>query len=131
MSKFAKPEETREWRNAIRDVVDRLMAGKDWSDHDLIDAIVDAQAAKMREETGEGKPVSYKEARSAVATAILAKRLLPDPKGRKFTQEQIDSLMRHLGTKHVETLRAWDRTLDMLARRVRSANFRAQAEAKK
>ena len=133
-------EDGRAFRDSMRAVMDRVAAGKTWTDDELVDAVVQAEAARM-EASGEkqtrtrdqgGKSFDsewarYKEARATVAAAIANRKMLPKP--GEMTTAEVESLMRHLGEKNVQTLRDYDAVLDVIAKRVKNANLRGQIGA--
>lgn len=134
-------EEGRAWRDSMRRVMDQAMAGKTWDDDSLVAAVVEAQSAKMQQiltkqdETraqGGRSNVSpyeaYKQARAAVAASLRSRKMLPEP--GSMPTAQMESLMAHLGDKNVQTLRDFDAVLDLLAKRISSANLRQQAAPK-
>lgn len=138
-SKRGGTEEEIAWRNSMRSVMDLVASGKDWTDEQLVDAVIDAEAAKMTAmqatealASDQGAKRSelrspselYKEARAAVVGSLRTRKMLPQP--GEFTSEEVDSLTRHLGEKNLQTLRDFDEVLDLLAKRVKGANLRTQ-----
>lgn len=136
-SRRAGTDEERAWRDSMRSVMDLVMAGKDWSDEDVVNAVVDAQAAKMTaleakqeqaREQGQ-KPSKlrtaselYRDARQAVASSLRTRQMLPKP--GEMPTEDVDSLMRHLGDKNAQTLRDYDEVLEALAKRISETDLR-------
>lgn len=131
-------EETREWRQSMRAVMDKVAAGKRWTDDELVAAVVDAESARMRDfmerdaalrEQGGRSHLSayeaYKQARQSVAASLRDRKMLPKP--GDYPTAQVESLMRHLGEKNVQTLRDFDEVLELLAKRVQNANLRGAA----
>lgn len=136
-------EEEIAWRNSMRSVIDLVAAGKDWTDEKLVDAVIDAEAAKMsalmakrelaadqgakRSELRTPSQI-YADARSAVVSSLRARKMMPQP--GEFTAEEIESLSRHLGDKNLQTLRDFDEVLDVLAKRVKGANLRSAVSSR-
>lgn len=136
-------EEEIAWRNSMRSVMDLVAAGKDWTDEKLVDAVIDAEAAKMsalmakrelaadqgakRSELRTPSQI-YADARSAVVSSLRARKMMPQP--GEFTAEEIESLSRHLGDKNLQTLRDFDEVLDVLAKRVKGANLRSAVSSR-
>lgn len=136
--------ETRAWRDSMRSVMDLVAAGKTWTDEDLVAAVVDAEAAKMAEieakqnlASEQGAKASkrrslseiYRDARQAVSSSLRTRQMLPNP--GEMSNEELDSLMRHLGDKNAQTLRDYDEVLEVMAKRVHGANLRGQANARR
>lgn len=133
-------EEQRQFRDAMREVVDRVAAGKEWGDQELVEAIVEAQAVRLRnaEATRERKAEQgerpkyanlYNEARAAVVASLRSRKILPEP--GEFPTEQVAALRAHLGEKNLQTLRDYDAVLELLAKRVQNANLRRQVEERR
>jgi hypothetical protein len=135
-----RPEEQRAFRDSMRAVMDEVAAGKTWEDEDLVDAVVNAEAARLaagekkqtakREQGGKGRTTpseAYREARSIVAASL--RKMLPSP--GEFTTEQVESLTKHLGEGNLQTLRDYDAVIDLLAKRVRRTNLRRAVEERR
>lgn len=138
----ARTEEQRAFRDSMRAVMDKVAADKQWTDDELVDAVVDAEAARLaaieasktqKSEQGErvrkSPTENYKEARAAVVASLRARKMLPEP--GEMSTEQVKALERHLGEKHLQTLRDYDEVIDVLAKRVRSANLRREIETRR
>lgn len=133
-------EEGEQFREAMRAVIDRVAAGESFDDQSLVDAVIEAEAVKMQseetsraqtEEQGGKRDRSdvYKDARASVVSSLRSRKILPEP--GKFTTKEAQSLERHLGEKNLQTLRNFDEVLELLAKRVHSANLRGDAEERK
>lgn len=136
-SQLNSTEEQKQFRESMRTVIERVDAGKDWGDEDLVNAVVEAEAVRLRnfqktreQETEQGKRPKpsdlYKEARESVVASIRRRKVLPEP--GKFTTEEVQSLEQHLGEKHLQTLRDYDSVLDILAQHVKRADLRRLAQ---
>lgn len=118
----------KEWRDSMRKVVDQVQAGKSYGDEDLMDALVEAQmahvdksvdAAERSMELGEKpKPVSVRDAKTAMAASLRARQFFSAQKMSKLTAEQVKSLQAHLGEENVARLKDYDTILEALAKRV-------------
>jgi hypothetical protein len=118
----------KEWRDSMRKVIDQVQAGKSYGDDELMDALVDAQMAHMGKadaaadravELGvKPKPVSVRDAKTAMAASLRARQFFSEQKMSKLTAEQVKSLHAHLGEENVERLQDYDTILDALAKKV-------------
>lgn len=128
--------DTRAWRDAMRLVVEHTMAGKTWTDQQVVDAVVSAEAAKMtlaEAPTAEGKPGlrgadAYSAARNAVVASLRQRQILPDPKSKELSPAEAASLYSHLGERNIQILRDFDTALETLARRVKGGSRREKVD---
>jgi len=132
-----RSEEQRAFRDSMRSVMDLVAAGKNWTDDEVVDAVIDAESERLSsinakqetaKEQGERKKLTrtqaYKEARSSVAASLRSRKMLPKP--GEFSTEQTDKLSAFLGEKNLQTLRDHDEVVDLLAKRVMGANLRVR-----
>lgn len=128
-------EEDRAFRDRMRGVMDRIAAGKEWTDDDLVAAVIDAEAAKQQAATDQGERTHvsayqrYIDARDSVAESLRSRKMLPRPGA--YTNAELESLQAHLGEKNWQTLQNFDTVLDLIAKRVKSANLRTQVNEKR
>lgn len=118
----------KEWRDSMRKVVDQVQAGKFYGDDDLMDALVDAQmahvdrsvsAADRAVELGQKpKPVSVRDAKTAMAASLRARKFFSEQKMSKLTADQVKSLHAHLGEENEQRLKDYDTILEALAKKV-------------
>jgi hypothetical protein len=118
----------KEWRDSMRRVVDQVQAGKFYGDDDLMDALVDAQmahvdrsvaAAERAVELGQKpKPVSVRDAKTAMAASLRSRKFFSEQKMSKMTADQVKSLQAHLGEENVQRLKDYDTILEALAKKV-------------
>lgn len=129
--------ETRDFRDRMHGVIDKIAAGQTWDDDTLVNAVVDAEAAKMqanlaqgerrREQGGRGESSyqAYKDARESVAASIRSHIIL---KPGTFTTEERQQLEQHLGARHLQTLQDFNAVLESVAKRVSYASLRSRME---
>lgn len=112
--------ESREYRDAMRAVVNKVRDGQFYGDEELMEAIVAAQIAHVDQTIASGitEPGAFQKARQAVAASLRAMRSMPSDRDRTMTPELRASLSAHLGEKNEATLVDYDFILDLLANRI-------------
>ena len=98
----------------MRKVVDRVMSGDSWTDEQLVDALMEAEAAAEREAEKGSEPFTMRDIRNRVADSIRARKTLP----KKLSEEGQNSLESHLGPDHYQALEDFDYVLEALAKHV-------------
>lgn len=112
--RLVSSEASAEFRSAMRKVVDRVMSGDSWTDEQLVDALMEAEAAAEREAEKGSEPFTMRDIRNRVADSIRARKTLP----KKLSEEGQNSLESHLGPDHYQALEDFDYVLEALAKHV-------------